>query len=159
MLNKNLNRKLKKQKLIYLIVIIICFIGSLTSIFLPYLEKLNVRSSDLELPKLIIGTEYGITTFVLLSIATVFLITAFTDNKFWPFFMSIITLGLVYFTRVFIHFQGMIDHDYDSKTGSGYRMLFTFSIILFVTSTIIWIRCIWLERASTGIRLGQESGS
>ncbi len=146
MFEHELNRTLKKQKIIYLIVIIFCFIGSLTSIFFPYLEKLNVRSGNPDLPKLQLGYEFVSSSLVLLFISITLLVTIFTKNPVISFSMNIIILGLVYLTRSEIHSQGFIDHDYDSKTGTGYFILFTFSLLLFVTSVMNMLKIFWLTK-------------
>lgn len=134
---------MKIQKVTYLIVISICFFGSLTSIFFPYLEKLNVNGSNLNLPISVPGYEFDIIPFILITIV----IAAFT-NLNWSFFLSLVNLGLVYLTRIAIHYQGFIDHDYDSKAGFGYYLLVGFSIIFFFSTSVYWIRMLWLKNSA-----------
>ncbi len=135
MQNEELTVKLKKQNLFHLSVILICFTGSISSLFYPYMEKVNIQSGDLHLPKIILGYDYEITTIILFTIAINFLLSAFIKNKFWTFSMSLITLVLVYLTRIVIHSNNNIDHDFDSKTGVGYLILFIFSLVLFLSSS------------------------
>jgi hypothetical protein len=134
--------KMKNQRVTYLIVIGICFLGSLASIFFPYLEKLNVVAGNLDLPISVPGYEFENIPFVMITMV----LAAFT-NLNWSFFLSIVHLGLVYLTRTAIHFQGFIDHDYDSKAGLGYYLLFAFSIIFFLATTVYWISVFWLRKA------------
>ncbi len=131
----------------YLIVIIICFLGSLTSIFFPYLEKLNVYCGDLELPMSVPGYEFSSIPFIMITI----LIAAFTSLN-WSFFLSFVNLGLVYLTRTAIHFQGFIDHDYDSKAAIGYYLLVAFSIIFFLTTTVFWLSILWSKKVTPNNR-------
>lgn len=142
MLNKSqplLIENLKKQNLFHLSVNLICFVGSIISLFYPYMEKVTIRSGNLHLPKNILGYEYQITTIVLFTIAINFLLSAFIKNKFWTFSMSLITLVLVYLTRIVIHTNYNIDRDFDTKTGFGFLILFIFSLVLFLSSSFSFI--------------------
>lgn len=120
-----------KQKLTFLILLLFCFCGSIVSLFFPYLEKLNVRGGDLDLPTILYGYSFQTTSFALLFNVILILILVTTKNTFLPFMFSFLSLGFVYITRILIHFQGFIDHDFDSKTGMGYHLLVIFSFAQF----------------------------
>ena len=144
MQNINLNKKLKKEKMIYLILLGIGFIGCIVSLYYPYLIKLNVRSGNLDLPKIKYGYEYYLTSLSLALFPSIFLITVLTKRVVLTFIFSLLNLGVVYLIRASIHFQGFIDHDYDSKTGLGFHLIFSFSILQFILTLIYMIRVIWL---------------
>lgn len=95
-----------------------------------------MNSGDLELPKSVHGNSLLMPYLVILFM----FLTVITKSEIRAFIFSFITLGLVYITRNEIHFQGFIDHDYDSKTGFGFYLIFVFSIILFLSTTINWLR-------------------
>ena len=112
---------------------------SIASLFLPYLVKLNIRSGDLTLPKFYEGYHYGLTNLVLfIMTATIFSI-ALIHRQFVSIILSAIVLLLVWLVRKSIHFQGFIDHDFDSKTGAGFVLLFVTAIAHFLISLSAFI--------------------
>lgn len=128
---------MSSQKTKFIVLLIICFVGSITSLFFPYLLKLNIHGGNLELPEVINGYSYQITSLLLLFEAVIILILITTKRIIWPSIIAFFCLGLVHFTRTLIHYQGFIDHDFDSKTGFGYHLLFVFTI-LFVAIVLIY---------------------
>jgi hypothetical protein len=113
-----------------------CFVGAIVSLFLPYLEKLNIRSGDLNQATVKRGSEYFSAHLAVISIGVNLLVCLISNSKVFSLLLSIVTLILVYFTRNMIHFQDFIDHDYDSKTGQGYVLLFGFAVLAFLASFV-----------------------
>ena len=142
MIDPDTIRKMKNQKVIYFTIIIICLLGSLVSIFFPYLEKLDMLRGDLDLLDSVPGYKLIMPRFILIFM----FLTVFAKNETRAFIYSFIILCFVYYTRTAIHYQGFLDHDYHSKTGIVYYILFVFSIIFFLATTINWIRMFWLKR-------------
>jgi hypothetical protein len=111
---------------------LICF----ASLFLPYLDKINVISGDLSLPKHLEGYNYNIA--IVTGVFTAILTVRYVKNQIVTFVVSIAIVLLTYFLRYSIHYQGF-DHDYDSKTGLGYLILLIGVLALFLTSFIALI--------------------
>lgn len=130
---------MSKIKVIYLVLLGFCFISGIVSLFFPYLIKLNVRSGNLDLPKIKYGYEYSLPAFSLALYPFLFLIEKLTKRISIALIFSLFNLGFVYLTRKTIHFQSFIDHDFDSKTGLGYHLIFTFSILQFIFTLIYCI--------------------
>ena len=63
-----------------------------------------------------------------------FLSLTLTERQIITVIFSTIILILTWLVRYSIHFQGFIDHDYDSKTGTGYLLLFISVLTHFVIS-------------------------
>jgi hypothetical protein len=122
---------LKKQKLIFLLINLLCLVGCIVSLFYPYLLKLNF-SPHHHLPGVIYGYEYEFAKFSLVLNAIIVVRIIRENNILYTLIICAINLIFVYLIREFIHFQGFIDHDYDSKTGVGYLLLFYTSIVQFM---------------------------
>lgn len=129
-------RYINNLKLLYLTVVFVCFSSSIISLFLPYLERINVRSGDLDLPIFVSGSKYFIAYFVVVSIGINLLVILISDRRIFSFLLSLLTALLVSIIRKMIHFQGFIDHDYDSKTGSGFLLLFVSCSLLLLASSV-----------------------
>ena len=123
---------MKKQKLLFLSFNILCFVSCIVSLFLPYLEKLNICSGYVDLSSSVSGYEFELASFSLALFFVVVLTTFMSEKLNFSLFVCAINLIFVYLIRESIHFQGFIDHDYDSKTGVGYLLLFYTSIVQFM---------------------------
>lgn len=119
----------KKQRKFFALLMIIPVVVVIASLFLPYLVKLNVQSGDLTLPNVLLGNQFVLALVILLMMLySIYCITV--EKKFFvALALSLPILFLTYFVRYSIHFQGFIDHDYDSKTGLGFHLLFLAVII------------------------------
>lgn len=103
----------------------------MVSLFYPYLLKLNFHKS-FHLPGVIYGYEYGVAKFSLILSAIIVVRIIRENDILYTLIICAINLFLVYLVRESIHFQGFIDHDYDSKTGVGYLLLFCSTIVQFM---------------------------
>lgn len=129
----------RKYCIIFVGLMILVFIGNVVSLSLPYLVKSDIHSGDLTLPEKYEGYHYGLTKLILfIMLASVFSI-ALLNRKIVTIALSVIILILTYLVRHSIHYQGMIDHDYDSQTGIGFKLLFTVAMIHFVVSVSAFI--------------------
>lgn len=133
----------KKQRVIFALLMTLPVIAVIASLFLPYLVKLNVQNEDLTTPNIHLGYQYVLALVILLMMLySVYCITVEKKN-FVALALSLPILFLTYLIRYSIHFQGFIDHDYDSKTGSGFLLLFVAVIIHFgicVSAFILYIQ-------------------
>ena len=124
----------KKQRVILSVLSGVTIITTIVSLFLPYLLKLNICCGDLTLPKMYVGYHYQLTVIILLFMFASFLSLTLTERQIITVIFSTIILILTWLVRYSIHFQGFIDHDYDSKTGTGYLLLFISVLTHFVIS-------------------------
>jgi hypothetical protein len=124
----------KKQRVILSVLFGVTIICTIVSLFLPYLMKLNICCGDLTLPKMYAGHHYQLTTIILLFMFASVLSLLLIERQILTVIFSTITLILTWLVRYSIHFQGFIDHDYDSKTGTGYLLLFISVLTHFVIS-------------------------
>ena len=124
----------KKQRVILSVLSGVTIISTIVSLFLPYLLKLNICCGDLTLPKMYVGYHYQLTVIILLFMFASFLSLTLTERQIITVIFSTIILILTWLVRYSIHFQGFIDHDYDSKTGTGYLLLFISVLTHFVIS-------------------------
>lgn len=122
---------MKKQKILFIALNILCIVGCIVSLFYPYLLKLNFPQS-FHLPGVIYGYEYSFALFSLVLNAIIVVRIIRGNNILYTLIICTINLIFVYLVRESIHFQGFIDHDYDSKTGLGFHLLFYSSIVQFV---------------------------
>lgn len=60
---------MKKSKLIIIILLLAFFSGAVTSLFFPFLIKLNVHSGNIDLANRVNGYQYQLTSVVLLFMA------------------------------------------------------------------------------------------
>ncbi len=123
-----------KQRVILSVLFGVTIICTIISLFLPYLMKLNICCGDLTLPKMYEGYHYQLTTIILLFIFASVLSLLLDERQITTVIFSAIVLILTWLVRYSIHFQGFIDHDYDSKTGIGYLLLFISVLTHFVVS-------------------------
>ena len=123
-----------KISLIIFVIALICF----ASLFLPYLDKINVISGDLSLPKHLGGYNYNIAIVTVAGVFTAILTVRYVKNQIVTFVVSIAIVLFTYFLRYSIRYQGF-DHDYDSKTGLGYLILLIGVFAHFLTSFIALI--------------------
>ena len=124
----------KKQRVILSVLSGVTIISTIVSLFLPYLLKLNICCGDLTLPKMYVGYHYQLTVIILLFMFASFLSLTLTERQIITVIFSTSILILTWLVRYSIHFQGFIDHDYDSKTGTGYLLLFISVLTHFVIS-------------------------
>ena len=124
----------KKYRVILSVLMITTTAGGFASLFLPYLVKLNVRSGDLSLPVLYEGSHYGLAKLIPFIMVLSIFSVALIQKQFITIMLSGIVLILTYLVRHSIHFQGFIDHDYDTKTGTGFLLLFIAVIAHFIIS-------------------------
>jgi hypothetical protein len=96
------------------------------------LEKLNIRSGYVDLSSSVSGYEFELASFSLALFFVIVLTTFMSEKLNFSLFVCAINLIFVYLIRESIHFQGFIDHDYDSKTSVGYLLLFCTSIVQFI---------------------------
>ena len=122
---------LKKQRVLYAVLMIFPALAVIISLFLPYLIKLNVQSGDLSLPTILYGHQYPLAIVVALLMVHAIFCISFEKKIFIAMTLNVPILFLVYIIRYSIHFQGYIDHDYDSKTGSGFIVLFITAMVQF----------------------------
>ena len=116
-----------------------------------------MRSGNLDLPEVLYGYEYTLTAISLMFMVTTIFIAAFTERFVLNLFFGLFNLGLVYLVRSSIHFQGFLDHDYNSKTGLGFHLFFTFSIIQFMLIMIYMIKALWeIRKAAPNTRLAKK---
>ena len=116
----------------YLSLMVCYLLGASLSLCFPYLERLNISSDYFKSHPFVVGYEYEMAVFVVVLMLTTTIFAFYRNYSKWACIVSLITLGFVYWLRCIIHFQGMIDHDYDSKTGIGFRMLFVFLLVQFL---------------------------
>lgn len=129
----------KIYKIIAIVLASISVLLGIVSLFLPYLIKSNIHGGDLSLPKFYDGFHYSLSSFIIaLMIANVVIITR-SIQKVFLFISLFFILLTTYLVRNSIHFQGMIDHDYDSRTGVGFKLLFLAVIIQLATSVMLLI--------------------
>lgn len=121
----------KKQRNLFALLMTLPVFTVIASLFLPYLVKVNVQSGDLTLPNVLMGYQYVLALVILLMMLySVYCITV-EKKIFVALALSLPILFLTYFIRHSIHFQGFVDHDYDSKTGLGFLLLFLAVIVHF----------------------------
>jgi hypothetical protein len=84
------------------------------------------------LPGVIYGYEYELAKFSFILNAIIVVRVIRGNNILYTLIICAINLFFVFLVRESIHSQGYIDHDYDSKTGVGYLLLFYSSIAQFV---------------------------
>ena len=88
------------------------------------------------------GYEYQSVILSLISLLSSLIVLAVTDNVIALLIPSLFNLGIVAITRFYIHDQGF-DHHYDSKTGSGFHLLFAFSMLHFLLIAVKGMTVIW----------------
>lgn len=120
------------KKNLFLVLHIICFAVNVVSLFFPFLIKLKVSASNLDLPGVEYGYDFFFTALSITLSANILYFSIISEKKIILLIFSLFNLLSVYFLRLSIHFQGFIDHAYDSKTGLGYHLLFLFSILQFI---------------------------
>jgi hypothetical protein len=118
----------KKYRVVFAVLIAIVFVGSFVSLYYPYLVKSNINGGDLLLPKFFYGYHFGLTKLILFVMLASIYSVAFIRRQIITVILSLTILILVYLVRYSIHFQGFIDHNYDTKTGVGYLLLFSLAI-------------------------------
>lgn len=126
---------MNRRKISYFILVGTCFIGAFVSMFFPYLEKLGLQNGHFTIFESVPGYSFFFMPFVFIT-----MILAVFTHLHWSLFWSIFHIGLVYLIRFSIHYQGFIDHDYDSKAGLGYYLLYLFSITFFISTTVNWFK-------------------
>lgn len=104
------------------------------SLFLPYLVKVNRMGGDLTLPQTQLGYQYGLSSLLLVIMTATLIFIASERKQIVSVILSSTVLILVWLVRYSIHFKGFIDHDYDSKTGTGFLLLFIAAIAHFIFS-------------------------
>ena len=114
----------KKQRTLLAVFLIVPTSIVIASLFLPYLVKLNIQGGDPLLPSYHLGYQYVLALVILLMMLYSIYCSTVEKKVFIALTLSLPILFLTYFIRYSIHFQGFIDHDYDSKTGLGYILLF-----------------------------------
>ncbi len=129
----------KKQRIILTALSGLTITGAIVSLFFPYLLKSNICCGDLTLPKIYVGHDYLLTVIILLFMFASILSLKQSERQIITLIFSIIILILTWLVRFSIHFQGFIDHDYDSNTGSGYLLLFISVLCHSVISFIAFI--------------------
>jgi hypothetical protein len=125
---------MNRQKIGNAILVCTCFIGAFASMFFPYLEKLGLQNGHLYIFESVPGYAFFLMPFILIT-----MILAIFTHLNWSFFWSVFHIGLVYLNIFAIHYQGFIDHDYDSKAGLGYYLLCLFSSVFFISTTVNWL--------------------
>lgn len=124
------------SRISYSILLIIAIGCAITSLYYPYLLKVNLFAGDPNQPRIINGIEFLfpkiIIAFMLASLISILLL----KRQKWLIFSSIIVICFTYLTRISIHSQWNIDREYDTKTGFGYLLLFITVIGYFI---ICWI--------------------
>ena len=128
-----------KQRVILSVLFGVTIICTIISLFLPYLIKLNIYCGDLTLPKMYEGYHYQLTTIILLFMFASVLSLLLIERQIITVIFSAVVLILTWLVRYSIHFQGFIDHNYDSKTGTGYLLLFISVLTHFVISLSTFI--------------------
>ena len=129
----------RKYHLIFVGLLILVLISSTVSLFLPYLIKSNINNGDLSLPKMYEGYHYGLTKLILFVMLISVFSIALPNRKIVTILLSVTIVILTYLVRYSIHYQGMIDHDYDSQTGIGFKLLFMVAISHLFISTSAFI--------------------
>lgn len=120
----------------------ICLISEIVSIFYPFQIKTNVHSGDLRIPRIEFGFEYSLIPFTLLLLIVIAYYSIFI-NRIRPLvILSVLVLGFVQLIRYSIHFQGFIDHDYNTNAGSGFYLFFWVVLLQLIGSLsfAIWDR-------------------
>lgn len=126
----------KKQRVFFAILFCITLSTAVASLFLPYLVKLNYCCPDFGISATEIGYSYRLSgILILLILGSLFLILT-VKNQIYTLVLSILILLITWLIRFSIHFQGFIDHNYDSKTGTGFLLLFISVLTHFVLSLI-----------------------
>ncbi|AEA43235.1 hypothetical protein Fluta_1240 [Fluviicola taffensis DSM 16823] len=124
------------SRISYSIILIIAIGCAISSLYYPYLLKLNLFAGDPNQQRVINGSEFLfpriIIAFMLVSLISVLLL----KRQIVLIFSSILIVCFTYLTRTSIHSQWNIDREYGTKTGFGYLILFITVIGYFI---ICWI--------------------
>ena len=125
------------------------FLGILSSLFFPYIHRINIVNYGEGLSAFSYGYEMMSTILSVTALMITTILMNFSDTlKRWQWSLAsaLVNLCAVWLIRFEIHFQGFIDHDFDTRSGVGYYMLFAFSIA-FVLVCLIYIS-IYLRKRS-----------
>jgi hypothetical protein len=114
---------LKRFKLLLLLITIL-------SLFFPFIQRLNIHTSDPSISKLVLGKEMFTPFISLVLMCLIYLFFYIQKLHRIIIWIVLVIYGLsVVLVRKSIHFQGFIDHDYDTKTGIGFYVMFVSAVI------------------------------
>lgn len=116
--------KLSSNQKYILLFQIICLTVEIVSIFYPFQIKTNVHAGDLGIPRIEFGFEYSLIPFTLLLLIVIAYYSVIINRILPIVVFSVLALGFVKLIRYSIHFQGFIDHNYDTNAGSGFYLFF-----------------------------------
>ncbi|MEN9441076.1 MAG: hypothetical protein RLZ33_1153 [Bacteroidota bacterium] len=116
--------KLSSNQKYILLFQIICLTVEIVSVFFPFLVKTNVHSGDPSLPRIYLGYQFFLIPFAFIVLFAIAYYSIFHLRIVPIAVLSIVALGLLQLIRFSIHFQGFIDHDYDTNAGSGFYLFF-----------------------------------
>ncbi len=142
----------KKQRRILTSLMILPFTCAVISLFYPYLLKLNICCGDKTLPKFYNGYDYTFTYPILFFMLASMLCILKFKSQIALIVFNVFILFLIWLVRLSIHYQGYIDHDYDSKTGFGFLLLFISVTVHFILS----ILALTLEKRSRILNPGRN---
>lgn len=134
--------KLSSNQKFILLFQAICLLIVIVSIFYPFQIKSNVHAGDLGIPRIEFGFEYSLIPYTLLLLYVITYYSVFAYGILPLVILSVLALGFVRLIRYSIHFQGLIDHNYDTNAGSGFYIFF-WSVILHLFGSLsfaIWLR-------------------
>jgi hypothetical protein len=129
----------------------ICLISEIVSIFYPFQIKTNVHAGDLGIPRIEFGFEYSLIPFTLLLLIVIAYYSVIVNRILPIVVFSVLALGFVQLIRYSIHFQGYIDHDYDTNAGFGFYLFFWVVIVQLLVSLSlkIWDRYSFQSKSTT----------
>jgi hypothetical protein len=118
---------MKKRFLMSIQITMIVF--AIVSLFLPYLIRLNIHSGNLNISKIEYGHKFSTALISISFMLITFYYKQEVRNNIITIFLSSLICLSVYLVRLMIHFQGFIDHDFDTKAGIGFVTLTICSIL------------------------------
>lgn len=110
------------------IIVAILYLAILVSLFLPYQNRSNFVTSEV-VSDLAYGYEMMSALFPMIFLMIVVMMVYLLESYVWPMIFTLLNLLTVWLVRFEIHFQGFIDHYYDTKSGAGYYILFICSVL------------------------------
>jgi hypothetical protein len=132
---------MKKSEILVLIFSMLTALSALISLFLPFLHRSNFREAYLSkaYPLVEIGFYFEMSIVSIVFILTAFYLAFLQRSHYWALFLLLLNLININFIRSQIHYHCCLDHDFDTKTGLGFHVLFFSSLLAFLPVVILYL--------------------
>lgn len=110
------------------------------SLLFPYLIRSNFRMEYLKESVLIeeFGFEYEFAFLSLALLTAAFFLAVLYEKFIWCSGLLLLNLLAIIFLRFSIHHQCCFDHDFDTQSGLGFKILFYSSLIVFLPLILLF---------------------